>query len=51
MVTNDGRLVGVYHSVLLPGHRVFDKNRCFRVGNHRPALSISAVGIGITLDK
>jgi NAD+ synthase (glutamine-hydrolysing) len=48
-VIHDGKLVDVYHKVLLPNYGVFDENRYFRAGNQCLVHVIAGVSIGITI--
>ncbi|MFC2039633.1 NAD+ synthase [Chloroflexota bacterium] len=48
-VAVDGRLMGVYHKVILPNYGVFDENRYFQSGNECPVYTIGGVKLGISI--
>ena len=44
-----GRLVDVYHKILLPNYGVFDEKRYFQPGQHCPIFMIGDVIVGINI--
>jgi NAD+ synthase (glutamine-hydrolysing) len=45
----DGRIIDVYHKILLPNYGVFDEFRYFRPGTKFPVYLYNGVGIGINI--
>ncbi|HEX9021846.1 MAG TPA: NAD+ synthase, partial [Nitrospirota bacterium] len=48
-VISDGRLVHVYHKMLLPNYGVFDEYRYFKPGRRFPVVAVRGVNIGVTV--
>lgn len=48
-VFNNGRLVHVYHKMLLPNYGVFDEYRYFKPGQRYPLLIVRGVNIAINI--
>ncbi len=48
-VVSNGKLVHVYHKMLLPNYGVFDEYRYFKPGKRFPIITIKGVNIGINV--
>jgi NAD+ synthase (glutamine-hydrolysing) len=48
-VIHDGKLVDVYHKIVLPNYGVFDENRYFRPGDKCPVYTIAGVSVGVNI--
>jgi len=48
-VVSNGKLVYVYHKMLLPNYGVFDEYRYFKPGKRFPIITIKGVNIGINV--
>src|SRR5208283_1548735 len=48
-IISDGKLVHVYHKILLPNYGVFDEYRYFKPGRRYPIISIRGVNIGVNV--
>src|SRR5512144_116400 len=48
-IMHNGRLVHVYHKMLLPNYGVFDEYRYFRPGKRFPVITVKGVGIGVNV--
>ncbi|MBE0481703.1 MAG: NAD+ synthase, partial [Dehalococcoidia bacterium] len=48
-IIHDGRLVDVYHKILLPNYGVFDEDRYFKAGTRCPIYTIAGVKTGVTI--
>jgi NAD+ synthase (glutamine-hydrolysing) len=48
-VMSSGRLVHVYHKMLLPNYGVFDEYRYFRPGKRYPVITVKGVNIGLNI--
>ena len=48
-VLHNGKLIHVYHKMLLPNYGVFDEYRYFKPGRHFPVISINGVNIGVNV--
>src|SRR5512147_29285 len=48
-VIHNGKLVHVYHKMLLPNYGVFDEYRYFKPGKRFPVITIKGVNIGINV--
>jgi NAD+ synthase (glutamine-hydrolysing) len=48
-VVSNGKLVHVYHKMLLPNYGVFDEYRYFKPGKRFPIITIKGVNIGINI--
>jgi NAD+ synthase (glutamine-hydrolysing) len=48
-VMHDGKLVHVYHKMLLPNYGVFDEYRYFRPGDRFPVITVKGVNIGVNV--
>ncbi len=48
-VMSEGRLVHVYHKMLLPNYGVFDEYRYFKPGRRFPVVTVRGVNIGINI--
>ncbi|MFA5073562.1 MAG: NAD+ synthase [Nitrospirota bacterium] len=48
-VISSGRLVHVYHKMLLPNYGVFDEYRYFKPGKRYPVLMIRGVNVGLNI--
>lgn len=45
----DGRIIDVYHKILLPNYGVFDEFRYFKPGGRPPVYSLGGIRIGINI--
>jgi NAD+ synthase (glutamine-hydrolysing) len=48
-VMHNGKLVHVYHKMLLPNYGVFDEYRYFKPGNRFPIITVKGVNIGVNV--
>ena len=48
-IINNGKLVHVYHKMLLPNYGVFDEYRYFKPGKRFPIITIKGVNIGVNI--
>lgn len=48
-VMHDGKLVHVYHKMLLPNYGVFDEYRYFKPGERFPVVTLRGVNIGVNV--
>ena len=48
-VISNGRLVHVYHKMLLPNYGVFDEYRYFKPGKRYPIITVKGVNIGVNV--
>src|SRR5512144_1192512 len=48
-VMHDGKLVHVYHKMLLPNYGVFDEYRYFKPGKRYPIITVKGVNIGVNV--
>jgi len=48
-IMSDGRLVHVYHKMLLPNYGVFDEYRYFKPGRRFPVITVKGVNIGVNV--
>ncbi len=48
-IVSNGRLVHVYHKMLLPNYGVFDEYRYFKPGRRFPVVTVKGVNIGINI--
>ncbi len=48
-VISNGKLVHIYHKMLLPNYGVFDEYRYFKPGTRFPVISVNGVNIGINV--
>ncbi|HUI67753.1 MAG TPA: NAD+ synthase [Nitrospirota bacterium] len=48
-VMNNGKLVHVYHKMLLPNYGVFDEYRYFKPGKRYPIITVKGVNIGVNV--
>jgi len=48
-VLHNGKLVHVYHKMLLPNYGVFDEYRYFRPGRRFPVIAVHGVNIGVNV--
>ncbi len=48
-VAHNGKLVHVYHKMLLPNYGVFDEYRYFKPGKRFPVITVRGVNIGINV--
>ncbi len=48
-VMHDGKVVHVYHKMLLPNYGVFDEYRYFKPGERFPVLTVKGVNIGVNV--
>jgi len=48
-VMSNGRLVYVYHKMLLPNYGVFDEYRYFKPGKRFPIITVKGVNIGVNV--
>ncbi len=48
-IMNNGRLVHVYHKMLLPNYGVFDEYRYFKPGKRYPVIAVKGVNIGVNV--
>jgi len=48
-VMSNGKLVHVYHKMLLPNYGVFDEYRYFKPGRRYPVIAIKGVNIGVNV--
>jgi NAD+ synthase (glutamine-hydrolysing) len=48
-VMNNGRIVHVYHKMLLPNYGVFDEYRYFKPGKRYPVIAVKGVNIGVNV--
>ena len=46
---HNGKLVHVYHKMLLPNYGVFDEYRYFKPGKRFPVITVKGVNIGINV--
>ena len=49
MVMSNGKLVHVYHKMLLPNYGVFDEYRYFKPGKRYPIITVKGVNIGVNV--
>jgi NAD+ synthase (glutamine-hydrolysing) len=48
-VMHNGRLVHVYHKMLLPNYGVFDEYRYFKPGTRFPIITVKGINIGVNV--
>jgi NAD+ synthase (glutamine-hydrolysing) len=48
-VITNGKLVHVYHKMLLPNYGVFDEYRYFKPGRHFPVITVKGVNLGVNI--
>jgi NAD+ synthase (glutamine-hydrolysing) len=48
-IMSDGKLVHVYHKMLLPNYGVFDEYRYFKPGRRFPVIAVKGVNIGVNV--
>ena len=48
-VIHDGKLVDVYHKMLLPNYGVFDEKRYFHPGSKSPVYVVAGIGVGVNI--
>ena len=48
-IISNGKLVHVYHKMLLPNYGVFDEYRYFKPGNRFPVITVRGVNIGVNI--
>jgi len=48
-VIADGRIIDVYHKIMLPNYGVFDEHRYFRPGNRFPVYVMNGARMGINI--
>ncbi|MGE5172865.1 MAG: NAD+ synthase [Betaproteobacteria bacterium] len=48
-VISNGKLVHVYHKILLPNYGVFDEYRYFKPGRRFPVITVRGVNIGVNI--
>ncbi|HSQ77544.1 MAG TPA: NAD+ synthase [Nitrospirota bacterium] len=48
-IISNGKLVHVYHKMLLPNYGVFDEYRYFKPGNRFPVITVKGVNIGVNI--
>jgi NAD+ synthase (glutamine-hydrolysing) len=48
-VMSNGKLVHVYHKMLLPNYGVFDEYRYFKPGKRYPVIAVKGVNIGVNI--
>ncbi len=48
-IIHDGRVVDVYHKILLPNYGVFDEKRYFEPGSRAPVYVLGGVRIGVNI--
>jgi NAD+ synthase (glutamine-hydrolysing) len=48
-IMHNGRLVHVYHKMLLPNYGVFDEYRYFKPGKRVPVITVKGVNIGVNV--
>jgi NAD+ synthase (glutamine-hydrolysing) len=48
-VISNGKLVHVYHKMLLPNYGVFDEYRYFKPGRRFPVITVNGVNIGVNV--
>src|SRR5512144_2963742 len=48
-IMNNGKLVHVYHKMLLPNYGVFDEYRYFKPGKRFPVITVKGVDIGVNV--
>ncbi len=48
-ILHNGKVVHVYHKMLLPNYGVFDEYRYFKPGRHFPVITINGINIGVNV--
>ncbi len=48
-IMDNGKLVYVYHKMLLPNYGVFDEYRYFKPGSRYPVITVKGVNIGVNI--
>ena len=48
-VMSNGKLIHVYHKMLLPNYGVFDEYRYFKPGKRYPVITVKGVNIGVNI--
>ena len=48
-IAHDGKLVGVYHKILLPSYGVFDEDRYFVPGDACPVYVVNGTAVGVNI--
>ncbi len=48
-IMHNGKLVYVYHKILLPNYGVFDEYRYFKPGKRFPVITVKGVNIGVNV--
>jgi len=48
-VVSDGKIITVYHKIILPNYGVFDEQRYFKPGRECPVITICGVDVGISI--
>jgi NAD+ synthase (glutamine-hydrolysing) len=48
-IVSNGKLVHVYHKMLLPNYGVFDEYRYFKPGKRFPVITVKGVNIGVNI--
>jgi NAD+ synthase (glutamine-hydrolysing) len=48
-VASNGKLVHVYHKMLLPNYGVFDEYRYFKPGTRYPVITVKGVNVGVNI--
>ena len=48
-IAHDGKLVGVYHKILLPTYGVFDEDRYFVPGDACPVYLVNGTAVGVNI--
>ena len=48
-IIHDGKLIDVYHKMLLPNYGVFDEKRYFHPGSKCPVYVVAGIGVGVNI--
>lgn len=48
-IIHDGKLIDVYHKMLLPNYGVFDEKRYFHPGSECPVYVVAGIGVGVNI--